>query len=572
MEISKKLKSDIKYVLGQLKEEFTLSVKGKPVIYDLRTSVIGAGIPSSDQKRKIILKLEELKAIKILHEEGPNWHTNFKGAFELQIIQPKFNELCKEYNVVENAESDEAPDKDGRNPAKRPRPSNPKIHIQLLSEIYEDIREADPRSFFISVSEYVKYLDTHQDLAFLLDKIYEEKAKEYEKYLQYSKALETQVNDSYSKLKPKLSKVKVKTNWLNKALGEYQSYLDGSLWISYPSEYAHYDYVYEIVRALEDAGYNDLIKEFLDLDESGNVIGYKVAPVVVDYRNEKDYLKKREEISLWGAWAHLVRVYIAIEKERSTKETLKEGKNIVKQMDFNLVAGEMTNILLGSPNYIPVIFRVEKYRPYVKRVHRFIKTELLELIPAGPVSYSSGPFGLPIPRVEDNLTYKLINSPDLEDSMEELGQKNKEEAEIRKLTLLKLRKELSDETGTPEEKIVTEGFVECFEKDGKGHIRYHDGDESCLGSVKAIPYRGVSILCEFDVGAGRRIAHFFKALYGDKSKEKLKHCRSDHEKLVEMLRLLDYSFVKALQKGDKLLGKMRVNLDPKSDMIFLEKL
>lgn len=81
-------------VLQDLKNEILLATS-KSIEFEL-TSVAGAGILSKGTQIKIIHKLEEQKAIKILESHEPNWQEP-RGWFKLLILQPKFDEIYKTY-------------------------------------------------------------------------------------------------------------------------------------------------------------------------------------------------------------------------------------------------------------------------------------------------------------------------------------------------------------------------------------------------------------------------------------------------------------------------------------------
>lgn len=123
---------------------------------------------------------------------------------------------------------------------------------------------------------------------------------------------------------------------------------------------------------------------------------------------------------------------------------------------------------------------------------------------------------------------------------------------------------------TPKHKSIPKEFVKCFEEGKWGYIKYSDGTESQIGTTKTLPYRGLKILTFPNPGVGYTVEVFFTKLYGDKSGEKLKGYSNN--KRSRMLQLLEYSFIKKLQKGNKLKNKMRVCIDTQKDIVFLEKL
>ena len=83
------------WVLDRLKEEFLVTLKGKPVPYRL-SHVAAAGVPNNETEVEILLKLEEEGALKV--RDNPfEFPVGSENLYYVDIFQPKFNEIYRTY-------------------------------------------------------------------------------------------------------------------------------------------------------------------------------------------------------------------------------------------------------------------------------------------------------------------------------------------------------------------------------------------------------------------------------------------------------------------------------------------
>jgi len=104
-----KFNREIWYVLRRIKEKAFYVLSESPIEYKIKYDQFKGSelIPSPENEEQIIRKLEELKAIKIIKEEFYP-HDEYIGTFfsNLQLLQPKFDEIYKKYQEIKNKESD----------------------------------------------------------------------------------------------------------------------------------------------------------------------------------------------------------------------------------------------------------------------------------------------------------------------------------------------------------------------------------------------------------------------------------------------------------------------------------
>lgn len=83
------------HVLQRMQAERLLETDKEHIGYVL-SNVIAPNVPSKDQERKIVLKLAQLHAVRIIRHTKTEWHAQNKEKFELEILLPKFDQLYKE--------------------------------------------------------------------------------------------------------------------------------------------------------------------------------------------------------------------------------------------------------------------------------------------------------------------------------------------------------------------------------------------------------------------------------------------------------------------------------------------
>ncbi len=94
-----------RWVLDRLKELLDTSPSNKPIRYEL-SHVAAAGVPNNETEENIVRKLDELGAVKITGEFPRTWEYNHNGYFELLILQPRFDELCRKFGVIEEVDNE----------------------------------------------------------------------------------------------------------------------------------------------------------------------------------------------------------------------------------------------------------------------------------------------------------------------------------------------------------------------------------------------------------------------------------------------------------------------------------
>ena len=137
------------WVLSRIKETSDTSPSNKPLRYEL-SHVGAAGVPNNETEENIVRKLDELGVVKITREFPRTWEYNHNGYFELQIIQPYFDNLCKKYGVIDNTPDESVEIVSGK--------TNSDLLWQLLNRLNERQKS------FINLPEREFFLGCPQEL------------------------------------------------------------------------------------------------------------------------------------------------------------------------------------------------------------------------------------------------------------------------------------------------------------------------------------------------------------------------------------------------------------------------
>lgn len=106
-EEEKKINKQTSEVLRDIREQFLVTLKGKPVKYRI-PNVVGNDIIPRQRRIDILYKLEEQGAFEIQKgSNGARLTNQGRDAFYLIINQPRFDEICEEYKQKNNLKEKE---------------------------------------------------------------------------------------------------------------------------------------------------------------------------------------------------------------------------------------------------------------------------------------------------------------------------------------------------------------------------------------------------------------------------------------------------------------------------------
>jgi hypothetical protein len=255
------------------------------------------------------------------------------------------------------------------------------IHVNALQRIYSAFIDLEDKEFFLGIGNYIKYIDDNSEVFNpIIEKINNLEKADSEKYITLSAKVLEESKQTVETLIKLVKDSGVEDKKLDSEIEEYHHYLDGSTRSTQRLEMSIYFCAVDILRVLEFLGKKELVKDFLKLDKSGDVIEYKIAVSYGDYiLAERDY-KSKEKLGLWYVWSELVSIYRAEYHYESIIKELHEKNDSLNLMFFATYKDDIDKIISGSP---PRILSKGKLLYGVRSIHNFFTTEMekLSLLP-----------------------------------------------------------------------------------------------------------------------------------------------------------------------------------------------
>jgi len=467
--------------------------------------------------------------------------------------------------------------------------------IDYLSNHFNTFIYKDPKDLFLGIADYIRHIVENDDLKFI-KKEYDAEHNEAIKVVEKAKAtLEKTLDELISSLDYAIYDYQIDNERIDNSLDKFKQLRDAS----------QID-IEELVRLAKEVletfvmeGFYKPIIDFVELDDKMiNIADFEISKQHNEYKDAKDIYKEQFETETWAYWQTAFEVYMLAYKFRERIKELINKNDVVSETAFR-EKYDFYKLTREGKDVDANPFKINKYEYKFEKLHNDIMNTLVKLtrVTQKDIDFNKQLMESLKPQMQmlnkamKDATnfYKFsqpVSLPGIYDDKRQPLQPNKlvrsdgndtfsaeasevpisDAAEVGRIVLSKIKE------GWEPEKIkkIPRGYVECFKKGKLGYIKYHDGKESKIGSATAIPYKGLKILTDPDFGIGYRLDAFFDKLYETKAPEKLKgYSNNKHNRMVQ---LIENSFIKKLQKENKLLGKMRVHLDNQKDIIFLEKL
>lgn len=228
--------------------------------------------------------------------------------------------------------------------------------------------------FFLGLSDYVNFIiNTPETEKFIFLINAERKAEE--KILQkLGEETIKEIELAKEKLLKTIKDNNVSSPRLTNEIEEYENHKNGKIIGSEPLPSSLGECLNDIILALWENNYKELIKDFID--EKGRITKNDFSEKLGLYEELRRKHKEREKTALWGAWGHLCLVYISILKRDEELEKLKKDKTqFFTALNLKGVFYEMKRIEEGNLDKA-VQFKKETYKSYSSRIHNHLIKEL----------------------------------------------------------------------------------------------------------------------------------------------------------------------------------------------------
>jgi len=265
-----------------------------------------------------------------------------------------------------------------------------KAVIEILKNYYNSVENAKrSREFFFSLADYSNHLKSTPELQKIIQELAKEKNELLKEWEEYENKATQELKEAKQKILKIIKKNKISSPELNEALEELTLYETGKILSSGISSDNLEDYLWDISKAVFQAGHKDFLKKFIEEKPATPNI----------YIDDKNFLfsktiKKRRVIDnrivelrnteLWGCWDYLSLVPIILLEHKQFHEVISEkdlgmANIFISLREIFKIRGCIKNEIYGIlPPQIPPEEAREmlKYKLYASRIHNHLLKEL----------------------------------------------------------------------------------------------------------------------------------------------------------------------------------------------------
>lgn len=205
------------------------------------------------------------------------------------------------------------------------------VIISNLKARYDNVVDLPDRDFLIGITDYIKYVEDTSELTPIIQSIQQERKELEQRQLHLQGSLNKDIKNVASELLESIKKKKISFPQLDEAIKEYN--LMGGI--------ADLE---DIIRALYDSRYSELVKNFIVVGKNGKEISnFKISDFYEPYMEVYDALIKGYKVALWGALSELYNTRWVV--------------NSVDKPEDYLIRDRM----LTKKEYLNKLFRVNRY-------------------------------------------------------------------------------------------------------------------------------------------------------------------------------------------------------------------
>ncbi len=190
------------------------------------------------------------------------------------------------------------------------------------------INQSNDWSFFLGLSDYVNFVLKTPETIKLVNLITRERIEEEEEIKKLGEELLKEVRLAKETLFQAIKKARISYPALEDEIKDFEDSESGKIISNIPLPQALAETLTDIIWTLSDKGYKKLIKDF-SIERNG-IIYVNKHPFSEKYIKYEELTKKhkeKEETTLWGAWGHLLLVYVSVQKKAEELEKLKKDKS-----------------------------------------------------------------------------------------------------------------------------------------------------------------------------------------------------------------------------------------------------
>ena len=254
---------------------------------------------------------------------------------------------------------------------------------EKLQKIYDRAQAHNaPRSFFVTVSEFLDVYDQTPAFEPFIKKLLAQEKEDTKKLKDLEQITLTEMEETFKKITQYIEKHKVSIAEINESIERYKAYKDNLFEPADGQVEARFGVLTYIIISLKQrkpADHIEFAQQHGELHDDGYILEWKLAPTYPSWKEEKQIVERFQITKPWYSWEELVEFfYFNKNFEKLKKERLKKNQlsaAISLNMTFEEI-NETTDYREDRKWYLKNFF-VGAYKVYLERILIVTKEFLL---------------------------------------------------------------------------------------------------------------------------------------------------------------------------------------------------
>lgn len=249
----------------------------------------------------------------------------------------------------------------------------------LLEKQYEIVVNADNAGFYLGIADYLKFLDDCPNLNGIFNKIKKESIEDHKRIKELEKIAENEVIKKMDPIIKYLKKKKDSDKILSNRLRYFLGHIERKIESSESRAEGLYNSSVLIINELYDAGERELIDSLIEEEKEENtgvknfIASYNLSDSFLLYKDEKETLKHKQKISIWGVWDRLVPIYqFTLGYTDLFDKVTIEDNGIMGFYGFFDLKRKLWDIIEGNKKDSEWMYKKDQLRADFSRLHIYI--------------------------------------------------------------------------------------------------------------------------------------------------------------------------------------------------------
>lgn len=263
----------------------------------------------------------------------------------------------------------------------------PPIEILLdkLQSIHDRAVILDtPRSFFLTLYEYMEVFDKDERLEPINQTIRDLREKEFVKTKELEKIAIEETMVAFKKIKKYVGKIGFSNQQMTQLIYEVEAYEkdDGRIESTAGPVTGRHGSVMRMLICLideENDEHKTFARSFGITNDEGIVIQWNFAPSYFELEKEKKYIERLQDTKIWYSWDKLVFFFGIYRDYEKWRQQQIEQKRFFNVMGLDDMFKELQDVMSykNDPKRYLRTFDVSAYKTYLQKIHSYTKEVLL---------------------------------------------------------------------------------------------------------------------------------------------------------------------------------------------------